>query len=48
MQYNELFVMNLAFKGGTVYLYKSIRIEDIHKNVFSVASQLLYIFLDKT
>ena len=34
--------MNLSFKGGTVNLYRSIRIGDIRKNVFSVASQLLY------
>ena len=38
---NKLFIMNLSFKGGTVHLYRSIRIEVTHQNVFSVRSQLL-------
>ena len=39
--FNELFIMNLSFKGGTVHLNRSIRIEVIHQNVFSVRSKLL-------
>ena len=39
--FNELFIMNLSFKGGTVHLNRSIRIEITHQNVFSVRSQLL-------
>ena len=39
---NELFVMNLSLKGGTVCLCGSIKIEDTHKNVFPVRSQLLH------
>ena len=41
IQLNELFIMNLSFKEGTVHLYRSIRIEVKHQNVFSVRSQLL-------
>ena len=37
---NELFIMNLSLKGGAVHLYRSIRIEVTHENVFSVRSQL--------
>ena len=37
----ELFIMNLSFKVGTVRLYRSIRIEVTHQNMFSVRSQLL-------
>ena len=40
-QFNELFIMNLSFKGGTVCLYRSIRIEVTHQNVSSVRSKLL-------
>ena len=39
---NELFIMNLSLKGGTVCLCGSIKIEDTHKNVFPVRSQLLH------
>ena len=39
--------MNLSLKQGTVHLYRTIRIEDTHQNVFSVGSQLL-LFYNKT
>ena len=31
---NELFIMNLSLKGGTVGVYNSITTEDTHQNVF--------------
>ena len=37
---NEFFIMNLSLKGGTVCFCGSIEIEDTHKNVFPVRSQL--------
>ena len=33
---NELFIMNLSFKGSVLSLYRSIRIEVRHQNVLSV------------
>ena len=47
IQFKELFNTNLSFKGGTVHLNRSIRIEATHQNVFSVRSQLLRFYSDQ-